>query len=81
MTGTAKTEAVEFEKTYKLEVTIVPTNRVRSRNDWTDQVYKTEPAKWQAVANEKAAIDKADRPVLVGTTSVVKSKFLSSLLA
>jgi preprotein translocase subunit SecA len=81
MTGTAKTEEVEFEKTYKLEVTIVPTNRVSSRNDWTDQVYKTEPAKWQAVANETAAIHKDGRPVLVGTTSVEKSELLSSLLA
>ncbi len=81
MTGTAKTEEVEFEKTYKLEVTIVPTNRVRSRSDWTDQVYKTEPAKWQAVANETAAIHKEGRPVLVGTTSVEKSELLSALLA
>jgi preprotein translocase subunit SecA len=81
MTGTAKTEEVEFEKTYKLEVTIVPTNRVRSRGDWTDQVYKTEPAKWQAVANETAAIHKEGRPVLVGTTSVEKSELLSALLA
>jgi preprotein translocase subunit SecA len=81
MTGTAKTEEVEFEKTYKLEVTIVPTNRVRSRTDWTDQVYKTEPAKWQAVANETAAIHKEGRPVLVGTTSVEKSELLSALLA
>ncbi len=81
MTGTAKTEEVEFEKTYKLEVTIVPTNRVRSRNDWTDQVYKTEAAKWQAVANETAAIHKEGRPVLVGTTSVEKSELLSALLA
>ena len=81
ITGTAKTEEVEFEKTYKLEVTIVPTNRVRSRSDWTDQVYKTEPAKWQAVANETAAIHKEGRPVLVGTTSVEKSELLSALLA
>jgi len=81
MTGTAKTEEVEFEKTYKLEVTIVPTNRVRSRADWTDQVYKTESAKWQAVANETAAIHKDGRPVLVGTTSVEKSELLSVLLA
>ena len=43
MTGTAKTEEVEFEKTYKLETTIVPTNRVRARKDWADQVYKPKP--------------------------------------
>ena len=81
MTGTAKTEEVEFEKTYKLEVTIVPTNRARSRQDWTDQVYKTEVAKWRAVANETAEIHKQGRPVLVGTTSVEKSELLSALLA
>jgi preprotein translocase subunit SecA len=81
MTGTAKTEEVEFEKTYKLEVTIVPTNRPRSRADWTDQVYKSEPAKWRAVALETAEIHRAGRPVLVGTTSVEKSELLSALLA
>ena len=81
MTGTAKTEEVEFEKTYKLEVTIVPTNRPRSRSDWTDQVYKTETAKWQAVANETAEIHRFGRPTLVGTTSVEKSELLSALLA
>ena len=81
MTGTAKTEEVEFEKTYKLETTIVPTNRVRARQDWADQVYKTEAAKWRAVANETAEIHKKGRPVLVGTTSVEKSELLSSLLA
>jgi preprotein translocase subunit SecA len=81
MTGTAKTEEVEFEKTYKLEVTVVPTNRVRSRSDWTDQVFKTEPAKWRAVAAETAETHTSGRPVLVGTTSVEKSELLSSLLA
>ena len=81
MTGTAKTEEVEFEKTYKLEVTIVPTNRVRSRADWTDQVYKNEAAKWRAVALETAEVHRSSRPVLVGTTSVEKSELLSALLA
>ena len=81
MTGTAKTEELEFEKTYKLEVTTVPTNRTSSRVDWTDQVYKTETAKWRAVANETAEIHGRGRPVLVGTTSVEKSELLSSLLA
>ncbi|EAU71092.1 translocase [Synechococcus sp. BL107] len=81
MTGTAKTEEVEFEKTYKLQTTIVPTNRIRARQDWADQVYKTEVAKWRAVANETAEIHKKARPVLVGTTSVEKSELLSSLLA
>jgi len=81
MTGTAKTEEVEFEKTYKLEVTVVPTNRTRSRLDLVDQVYKNEAAKWRAVAAETAGIHRADRPALVGTTSVEKSELLSALLA
>ncbi|MEX1315803.1 MAG: preprotein translocase subunit SecA, partial [Synechococcaceae cyanobacterium] len=81
MTGTAKTEEVEFEKTYKLEVTVVPTNRARARSDWSDQVYKTEAAKWRAVAVETAEVHSSGRPVLVGTTSVEKSELLSALLA
>ena len=81
MTGTAKTEEVEFEKTYSLQTAIVPTNRVRARQDWVDQVYKTETAKWRAVAKETAEVHKQGRPVLVGTTSVEKSELLSALLA
>ncbi len=81
MTGTAKTEEVEFEKTYKLETTVVPTNRKISREDWVDQVFKTESAKWRAVANETAEIHQKGRPVLVGTTSVEKSELLSTLLS
>ena len=80
MTGTAKTEEVEFEKTYKLQSTVVPTNMSRQRQDWADQVFKTEIGKWRAVANETANIHKEGRPVLVGTTSVEKSELLSSLL-
>ncbi len=81
MTGTAKTEEVEFEKTYKLQATVVPTNKIRKRKDWPDQVFKTEAGKWKAVANETAQIHKEGRPVLVGTTSVEKSELLSSLLS
>jgi len=80
MTGTAKTEEVEFEKTYKLESTVVPTNQIRKRKDWSDQVFKTEIAKWKAVAQETAQIYRDGRPVLIGTTSVEKSELLSSLL-
>ena len=80
MTGTAKTEEVEFEKTYKLKTTVIPTNKNISREDWTDQVFKTESAKWRAVAKETASVHKEGRPVLVGTTSVEKSELLSSLL-
>jgi len=56
MTGTAKTEEVEFEKTYKLESTVIPTNQKRKRQDWADQVFKTELGKWKAVAKETAQI-------------------------
>ncbi len=80
MTGTAKTEEVEFEKTYKLESTVIPTNQIRKRKDWSDQVFKTEIGKWKAVAKETAQIHRDGRPVLVGTTSVEKSELLSSLL-
>ncbi|MBO8232819.1 preprotein translocase subunit SecA [Prochlorococcus marinus str. MU1402] len=81
MTGTAKTEEVEFEKTYKLESTVIPTNQIRKRQDWSDQVFKTEKGKWKAVAKETAQIHRNGRPVLVGTTSVEKSELLSVLLS
>ncbi|MCG9885721.1 MAG: preprotein translocase subunit SecA [Cyanobacteria bacterium] len=81
MTGTAKTEEAEFEKIYSLEVTIVPTNRPQARINYSDVVYKTEPAKWQAVAEDCEQMHKLGRPVLVGTTSVEKSELLSQLLA
>ncbi|MEW5860155.1 MAG: preprotein translocase subunit SecA [Cyanobacteriota bacterium] len=81
MTGTAKTEEAEFEKIYNLQVTIIPTNRAAGRQDLSDVVYKTEPAKWKAVAEECVQMHEAGRPVLVGTTSVEKSELLSSLLA
>jgi preprotein translocase subunit SecA len=81
MTGTAKTEEAEFEKIYKLEVTIIPTNRPTGRRDLADVVYKTEAAKWQAVAKECAEMHENGRPVLVGTTSVEKSEVLSRLLS
>ncbi|MCG8368069.1 MAG: preprotein translocase subunit SecA [Pseudanabaenales cyanobacterium] len=80
MTGTAKTEEVEFEKIYNLEVTIVPTNRPLRRADLSDVVYKQESAKWVAIAEECAEMNEAGRPILVGTTSVEKSELLSTLL-
>jgi preprotein translocase subunit SecA len=80
MTGTAKTEETEFEKIYNLEVTIIPTNRPLRRNNMADVVYKTEEAKWKAIANECAEMHEKGRPVLVGTTSVEKSELLSQLL-
>ncbi|HEY9611661.1 preprotein translocase subunit SecA [Allocoleopsis sp.] len=80
MTGTAKTEEAEFEKIYNLQVTIIPTNRPSGRGDLSDVVYKTEAAKWQAIAEECAQMHEEGRPVLVGTTSVEKSELLSGLL-
>jgi preprotein translocase subunit SecA len=80
MTGTAKTEEAEFEKIYKLEVTIIPTNRTRLRKDLSDMVFKTEAGKWNAIARECAEMHQGGRPVLVGTTSVEKSEYLSQLL-
>ncbi|MGF1522956.1 MAG: preprotein translocase subunit SecA [Leptolyngbyaceae cyanobacterium] len=81
MTGTAKTEEPEFEKIYDLEVTVIDTNKPSQRRDVADVVYKTEQAKWKAVAEECAEMHEAGRPVLVGTTSVEKSELLSALLA
>jgi preprotein translocase subunit SecA len=80
MTGTAKTEETELEKVYNLQVTIVPTNRNSQRYDFPDLVYKTEDAKWKAVAEECAEMHQLGRPVLVGTTSVENSERLSKLL-
>jgi preprotein translocase subunit SecA len=80
MSGTAKTEEAEFEKTYNLQVTIVPTNRKSSRTDLADVVYKQESGKWKAIAEECAEMHETGRPVLVGTTSVEKSEVLAHLL-
>ncbi|NES84598.1 MAG: preprotein translocase subunit SecA [Moorea sp. SIO2B7] len=80
MTGTAKTEETEFEKVYNLQVTIIPTNLPSQRYDMADVVYKTEMAKWQAIAAECTEMHEFGRPVLVGTTSVEKSELLSRLL-
>lgn len=80
MTGTAKTEEAEFGKIYNLEVATIPTNRTNVRRDLSDVVYKTEEAKWKAIAAECAEMHEVGRPVLVGTTSVEKSELLSRLL-
>lgn len=80
MTGTAKTEEAEFGKIYNLEVTLIPTNRIPSRQDLSDMVYKAENGKWNAIAQECAEMHNQGRPVLVGTTSVEKSELLSRLL-
>ncbi len=80
MTGTAATEAEEFHKIYKTDVLIIPTHRPMIRKDHSDMIYKTEKAKYNAVAEEIAASFKKGRPVLVGTTSIEKNEYLSQLL-
>ena len=80
MTGTAATEAVEFNKIYNLDVVAIPTNLPVARIDENDEVYLNEADKWEAIANEiKVAHDKG-QPVLVGTVSVEKSEHLSAIL-
>ena len=80
MTGTAVTEAEEFNKIYKLDVVVIPTNRAMIRADANDLIYKNEQAKFAAVAEEIERLHKEQRPVLVGTTSIEKSERLSELL-
>lgn len=80
MTGTAETEAVEFEKIYKLEVVVIPTNRPMIRTNYPDCIYRTEREKFKAVSDEITALHKEGRPVLVGTISIEKSEHLSELL-
>jgi preprotein translocase subunit SecA len=80
MTGTAATEAEELEKIYKLEVVAIPTNEEMIRDDYPDQIYKTEEAKFKAVCNEIEKFHAEQRPVLIGTTSIEKSELLSGLL-
>jgi len=80
MTGTAMTEAAEFDQVYKLGVVPIPTNRPMVREDQADVVYKTEDAKWQAVVEDIVERHEKGQPVLVGTTSVEKSELLSGLL-
>ncbi|WP_190821343.1 preprotein translocase subunit SecA [Saccharopolyspora pogona] len=80
MTGTAETEAAEFHTTYKLGVVPIPTNKPMARADQPDLVYKAEPAKFDAVAEDIEERYQAGQPVLVGTTSVERSEYLSKLL-
>ncbi len=80
MTGTAKTEEGEFESTYNMNVVTIPTNKPILRADLNDLVFKTEEDKYNAVVNEIERIHKTGQPVLVGTVSIDKSEYLSSLL-
>lgn len=80
MTGTAETEAGEFWDIYKLDVVVIPTNRPIIRKDANDFLYKTKREKYNAVIDEIASLVEANRPVLVGTTSVEVSELLSRML-
>jgi len=80
MTGTAETEAEEFAKIYNLDVVVIPTHRPMIRQDYPDVVYINERAKFNAVVNEIEEMHRQGRPVLVGTTSIEKSEYLSQLL-
>ncbi|WP_244929514.1 preprotein translocase subunit SecA [Nocardioides sp. W7] len=80
MTGTAMTEASEFDKIYQLGVVPIPTNKPMQRVDQADLVYRTEEAKYDAVADDIAERNEKGQPVLVGTVSVEKSEYLSDLL-
>jgi preprotein translocase subunit SecA len=80
MTGTAETEAAEFDKIYKLDVVVIPTNKQMLRIENPDIVYRTEKEKYFAAADEIQQLAAKGQPVLVGTTSVAKSEGLSDLL-
>ena len=80
MTGTAKTEATEFEQIYKLDVVEIPTNRPMIRQDMPDSVYKTENGKFRAVIEQIKECHERHQPVLVGTISIEKSELLSKML-
>ena len=80
MTGTAATEAEEFQRIYNLDVVVIPTHKPMIREDHPDQVYKTEKAKFRAVVREIEGLHSEGRPVLVGTTSVENSEMLSGML-
>jgi preprotein translocase subunit SecA len=80
MTGTAETEAAEFEKIYKLEIVVIPTNRAMRRLENSDVVFRTEKEKYKAVADNIAELHEKGQPALVGTTSIEKSERLSAIL-
>ena len=80
MTGTAETEAVEFDKIYKLDIVVIPTNRTMQRIEYPDVVFRTAKEKYNAVADEIAELHEKKQPVLVGTTSIEKSELLSQIL-
>jgi preprotein translocase subunit SecA len=80
MTGTAETEAAEFNDIYKLDVNVIPTNRPVARKDFNDRIYKTRREKYNAVINEIRDRHAKEQPILVGTVSVEASELLSRML-
>lgn len=80
MTGTAETEAVEFDKIYKLDVIVIPTNKPIARSNHNDKIYKTKNEKYKAVIDEIQDCYRRSQPVLVGTVTVETSEVLSRLL-
>jgi preprotein translocase subunit SecA len=80
MTGTAETEAAEFDKIYKLDIVVTPTNRKMQRIEYPDVVFRTAQEKYFAVADEISRLHAEKQPVLVGTTSIEKSELLSEIL-
>ena len=80
MTGTAETEAIEFNKIYGLDVVVIPTNKPVARIDENDEVYMNEHDKWEAICKEIQTCHAKGQPILVGTVSIEKSELLSSLL-
>ncbi len=80
MTGTAKTQLTEFEETYSISVVEIPTNQPNIRKDEQDLIYKSEEAKWNAVADDIIERNANGQPVLVGTVSIEKSEILSNVL-
>ncbi|HAP05818.1 MAG TPA: preprotein translocase subunit SecA, partial [Gammaproteobacteria bacterium] len=80
MTGTADTEAVEFQDIYALETVVVPPNQPSTRNDMSDQIYLTLEEKLEAIALDVESCQKSGQPVLVGTSSIENSEAISALL-
>ncbi|MDA3823098.1 MAG: preprotein translocase subunit SecA [Bacteroidales bacterium] len=80
MTGTADTEAVEFQKIYSLDVAVIPTNQPLIRKDYPDKIYRTEHEKFNAIADEIKLLTAKGQPILVGTISIERSEKLSNML-
>ncbi|RMD51497.1 preprotein translocase subunit SecA [Candidatus Parcubacteria bacterium] len=80
MTGTAATEAEEFQQIYNLDVAVIPTNKPIARIDLVDQIYKTEKAKFLAIVDKVKKLQEKGQPVLIGTTSIEKNELMDQLL-